>query len=665
MAHPNVAHPTSTGRRRARLTALWLACALVLAVLAGAQVAATRLPVSQAPGPAGAQGSAEVPVWQSLNRGLPAHVTVTALALDRRDPQRLYAGTAGGGGLWISEDGGETGGFAAGPLPGRAIYALLTDPLRPETVYAGTDAGLYRSADAGRTWQAETSLAGAAVYTLAAAAGGELLAGGAGPALYHRPAGREERWQALPAPPEATAVLALAASPDGDLILAGTDGAGLFASRDGGQTWQSTPEIGRTFVAALAFGDAHGRLALARTRLGTFLTEDGAASWQPVTAGFDGRVDALAAGPGGELYLGTSEGALYRRPAEGGPWQRWGAGLGAPGMFLALLRSPADPSRWFAGTAGGLYSSDDGGLSWRLAQPGPGHPSAASLVVAADGSLYLGNDDGVLRSADGGAHWELRQSGLPADTVLALAPATAAAGGSRSALLYAGLAGQGLYSSTDGGLHWQASGWTKRGVPALLVDPHDARHLYIRVAYERVYESRDGGQSWAARWEGLGLSTQVISLAMDPQRPGLLYAGATEGFFRSLDGAATWQRAGPELGGQTVFTIALDPGNGAAVYAGATDGVYRSLDGGQHWERWGQGLENVTVTALAFAGPDGRLVYAGTKYQGVFRSTDGGQDWQAAGLAPDSVNALVVSPDGHWVYAATGSGLYRQAVPEP
>jgi photosystem II stability/assembly factor-like uncharacterized protein len=598
-----------------------------------------------------------------LNTGLLPHVTVTALALDPGNTQRLYVGTAGAAGVWISEDGGSSGHFAAGPLSGRVAYALLADPAQPESVIAGTDAGLYWSADAGQTWQPEMSVSTAAIYGLARDADGAIFAGGVGPAVYYDPAGQDANWRALASPPGGTAVLSIAASPRGNLLLAGTDGAGLFLSRDGGHTWGSVPEIGRTFVAALAFVGAAGRVALARTRLGLYITTDGAQSWQPVMGDLVGRVDALAAGGQGDLYLGTSEGTLYHRAVGSETWQRWGTGIGVSGMFLTLMITPENPSRWYAGTAGGLYLSDDGGLTWRLAQPGPGHAAATSLAVAADGALYLGNDDGVLRSTDGGQHWEPRRSGLPADTVSALAPAAGNGDGhGPPGLIYAGLAGRGLYRSTDGGLHWEATGWTKRGVPALLVDPADANHLFIRVAYERVYESRDGGQTWAARWDGLGLATQIISLAMDSRRPGVLYAGGSEGFFRSLDGAANWQSVGPDLAGQTVFAIALDPLGGPDLYAGATNGAYRSQDGGEHWEPWGRGLENVTVTALAFAGQDARLVFAGTKYQGVFRSLDGGQNWQYAGPAPVSVNGLVVGPDDQWVFAATAAGFYRETV---
>jgi photosystem II stability/assembly factor-like uncharacterized protein len=204
---------------------------------------------------------------------------------------------------------------------------------------------------------------------------------------------------------------------------------------------------------------------------------------------------------------------------------------------------------------------------------------------------------------------------------------------------------------------------------ALAPHPTDPQRLYARLAFERVYESRDGGQTWAARWEGLGLSTEIISLTIAPHQPQTLYAGGTQSLFKSRDGGLSWQPVGPELDGQTVFTLLVDRTNPDWLYAGATQGVYRSTDAGQSWKPWGGGLEGITVTALAFHPQQGTVVYAGTKYRGVYRSGDGGRTWQPASLAGAanaehdlsqvSVNSLAVSPDGRWLYAATSQGFYR------
>jgi photosystem II stability/assembly factor-like uncharacterized protein len=270
--------------------------------------------------------------------------------------------------------------------------------------------------------------------------------------------------------------------------------------------------------------------------------------------------------------------------------------------------------------------------------------------------MYLGNQDGVYRWREDAARWEPSSQGLPPGGVLALAVSPA-----DPRVIYAGLPG-GLSRSLDGGQSWTATTWNKRGVPALLLDSDDPNHLFIRAMYERVYESRDGGTTWTARWDGLGLPTQVIALAGDATDTRVLYAGAGQGLFRSADGGGTWQAAGAELAGQTVFCVLVSPTDRETVHAGATDGVWRSRDGGAHWEIWGRGLQDVTVTTLAFDPRNARHVLAGTKYRGVFESENGGETWTAAGPDEVSVNGMLFVPGSGELFVATEHGVFVQEV---
>ena len=76
---------------------------------------------------------------------------------DREMPNRVYATTintaTGGGYFYISEDGGETWRLSARNMPYRLIaYSILQDPRDANTIYLGTNYGLYRSADRGASW---------------------------------------------------------------------------------------------------------------------------------------------------------------------------------------------------------------------------------------------------------------------------------------------------------------------------------------------------------------------------------------------------------------------------------------------------------------------------------------------------------------------------------
>jgi photosystem II stability/assembly factor-like uncharacterized protein len=81
---------------------------------------------------------------------------------------QAFAGTdAASGSLLVSSDDGQTWAVSGTGLAGRVVYTIAQSPLQPALYYAGTDAGLYRSADGGATW-APAGLAGQAVTAVIA-----------------------------------------------------------------------------------------------------------------------------------------------------------------------------------------------------------------------------------------------------------------------------------------------------------------------------------------------------------------------------------------------------------------------------------------------------------------------------------------------------------------
>jgi ligand-binding sensor domain-containing protein len=167
----------------------------------------------------------------------------------------------------------------------------------------------------------------------------------------------------------------------------------------------------------------------------------------------------------------------------------------------------------------------------------------------------------------------------------------------------------------------------------------------------------------------MGITTEAISIAVDPLNPNV-YVGGDAGLYRSYDGRV-WRLVAPALADQTVLALlaqAAPPGSGGSVlYLGTTRGVYRSLDNGAKVQgseaatpegrAWGVGLENVSVTALLADPTDPGRLYAGTAYRGVYQSVDWGFTWQAVGpaeVAGDVVEEMAWGPRGELFVAAAG-----------
>ena len=111
--------------------------------------------------------------------------SVTAIAADPFDEQRLYVGTYGA--IFSSADAGATWGAPA-PESTRfgRVNSLVVDPVRAGHLYAATDSGVYRSTDYGESWQAFSSGLGslAANALVIAPDGGSLRVGTNGGGVF-------------------------------------------------------------------------------------------------------------------------------------------------------------------------------------------------------------------------------------------------------------------------------------------------------------------------------------------------------------------------------------------------------------------------------------------------------------------------------------------------
>ncbi|MBI4390371.1 MAG: hypothetical protein HY575_00660, partial [candidate division NC10 bacterium] len=246
------------------------------------------------------------------------------------------------------------------------------------------------------------------------------------------------------------------------------------------------------------------------------------------------------------------------------------------------------------------------------------------------------------------AHHHRLQAGGFDGLVLALAPDPA-----DPAILYAGVFGQGVFKTTDGGETWTAAseGLPDLSVRALLADAARAGRVFAGTD-AGIAVSTDGGRSW--RSAGLPLrSVRVLVTAP----AGTLYAGTEEGLYASDDAGGTWREENAGLTAKDLRALVRDPGTGT-LYAGAFGGLFARAPRAVAWEPAAAGLPDLHVRALAVDSA-GRL-YAGTAGAGVFRSEDGGRSWQTAsrGLAHPVVLTLLAGPRPGQVLAGTLGGLF-------
>ncbi|HEX5718450.1 MAG TPA: hypothetical protein VF179_19970 [Thermoanaerobaculia bacterium] len=543
--------------------------------------------------------------WRATTAGLPTRPPVSTLLVDPRRPERVWLTTREG--IFVSDNRGETWAVRNGDLPlAQGVESLAIDPANGQ-LYARTGSRLFTSSDEGTSWSLLRCL--------------------------------DRRCGSIVVDPADPATLFT------------LDGA-VLRSRDGGTVWEKLrpPKVG--LYALLGF---HGGRLFAYSR--SFATgpavdrlywsADQGASWV-AAAGQPNHSIAVMASSGDTLYLGSagsaSLGGVFRSGDGGEHWEA--ASNGLSGRWIETIAvDPLQPGVLYAQASDHLLASEDDGASWRLSLAAPGVLvfGAGDLLVDPHrrGRVWSTTGDYLWRSDDGGRRWMAVNRVGAGIGALAADPRTS--GG-----VWAG-GRNGLFQSSNG------RAW-KRVRPArnenlivadIAVAPGDPRLVWV-AGYAttatgaplgpRLYRSGDGGKSWQRRENGL--PDLVMRLALDPERPDVLFAAAGDGLFGSSDGGARWQRlpspaavpAGP--GPESIrWEIVASPVAPLTLYAyldGLLDGlegdvVYRSRDAGATWQAVGGGSiapGPFGIRALTVDPHDPRRLLAGTANRGIFTFTE-------------------------------------------
>ena len=322
---------------------------------------------------------------------------------------RLYAATGDGVARIDDVDGEWTTTLF---LPGSGAYCLAVDPADGDTVYAGLrDAGVRRTADAGRTWT-DCELPETGVFSLAVSAADGAVYAGTEPSRLFRSDDGGQTWRALdallelpsrptwsfPPRPWTSHVRWIAPSPhDAELLLVGIELGGLMRSTDGGETWEDHRPGAQPDVHSIAWHPHVAGRAYEAGGGGAAWSQDAGENWQAADDGRDRHYTwSVAVDPDDpdDWYVSASTGPyaahggrdpqarIYRRRA-GERWKALAGGLPEPlpAMPYALV---AAHDRLFAGLADGqMWESRDDGDTWRACTVrGDALPSLHALAFA-------------------------------------------------------------------------------------------------------------------------------------------------------------------------------------------------------------------------------------------------------------------------------------------
>ena len=294
-----------------------------------------------------------------------------------------------------------------------------------------------------------------------------------------------------------------------------------------------------------------------------FRSSDEGASWSPVYLNEPGLpqpfIRSLVVDPTNPAILliatDPAHGGIWRSADSGASWSDANTGLPAADrdvQSLFLLRS--NPRRMYARTAHSVYKSADGGRSWALQGALPEATALFTVNAENPSHMYAATSAGAIyHSADEGLSWQWMSAltlrrGNSADTITDLVSAPL-----NFMLVFAAVRGPwmwmdngsgaqyiaGLQSSPDFGATWSN---IAPGTEPYFFYPDPAGRSLGYYTYPEGHDVCKTVNFQSQVWNCVSVGGNgPIRLWIQPSTPDTMYGAASDGIYKSTDGAATWR----------------------------------------------------------------------------------------------------------------------------
>ena len=492
------------------------------------------------------------------------------------------------------------------------FVSVAIDPQNPDIIYAGTQHLPWKTTDGGAHWHnlKEGILDDSDVFSIiidprkpsrvyASACSGIYLSEN-GAELFHRVQGL---------PHSAIRTRVLKQDPQRpSIVYAGTTG-GLWKTVDGGARWSlvSAPDV---IVNDVLIDPRNPQRVLLATDLrGVLVSNDGFAHYTASNRGFTHRVVG------------------------------------------AVIADRKDPGRLYVGVMndkehGGFFISDDAGKSWRQSNRGLNERDILSLQQTDGGTLFAGTNHGIFSLASLSASW------LPAKMIWGPVPewqpkppqpepVVAKSKSSRSAAAKKALAAK------------------PKAPPEPMIPIATApRVRSLQIGEKAWYAATDQGLfisvDQGQKWYGQPIEGESNFSAVNHYEDGTVTLAGPRGAYASRDDGKTWTTVTLPSYVSGAYNLTVAPGG--VWWVATRQGALRSTDGGQSWHYMLNGLPRNDVLGVHFDAASQRLLATVLHDHGVFESKDGGQTWQRTAEAAVSLRS-VMNFQGHLLAASPHNGL--------
>jgi photosystem II stability/assembly factor-like uncharacterized protein len=627
------------------------------------------------------------------------------------DPLTYYMGTTGGG-LWKTTNAGQHWtNISDGYFQTGSVGAVTVSESHPNVVYVGMGEhaprgvmtsygdGVYKSTDAGKTWQPMGLQGTRHISRITVHPDNPNVVWVAAQGALHGPT--QERgvykstdggvsWKKVLFVNDLTGCSDLSIDVHNPQVLyaamwehirkpwkviSGGPGSGMYKSTDGGETW---------FKIHNGLPEEKGKMAIAVSRANP------------------NRVYAVV-----ESDSQKEKGGLFVSADAGGSWMRVSGDhrlIQRAWYYIEVTPDPNQEHTVYVLSAS-AYRSIDGGKTWEEIDTHHGDYHDLWINPANSKNMVISDDGGAEITFDGGETWS-RQDNMPTAQFYRVAvdnlfPYNLYGGQQDNTSVK--IASIGMGTSTIGREHWEASAG---GESAFLAFDPDNPAKVMGGSYLGTVELLDVNAQTGTRVMiepnlYLGLPAREMKYLFNWNAPIIksmhepnTYYHAAQYLLRTRDEGTTWEVVSPDLtrnqddkqgngGGPytneavgaenygTISYVAESPHEPGVIYTGSDDGlVHITRDNGANWENiTPKGLPETLVNAIEVSPHDPGTVYiATTRYKfndftpALYKSTNYGRTWEniTSGI-PEGAYTRVVREDPvrkDLLVAGTETGLY-------
>jgi PKD repeat protein len=619
-------------------------------------------------------GPTSVPSGNNGYRGLGR---VSAIAFHPTNENIIYLG-APAGGLWVTEDHGDSWTVLTDYLPTLGVSSIIVDAVTPEIIYLGTgdrDAGdapgigVWRSIDGGVSFEQWNSGMGNSTV---------------GRMIQH---------------------------PENNQILLAATNTGIYKTVNAGQTWTKT--TGGNFKEII-FKPGEPDIVYAATSGSFYRSTNNGDTFTGITNGLPGGsrgvIGVTEADPEMVYFLitnGDSFKGLYRS-TDGGTsftersttpnimsWDCDGGSGGQAWYDLDIAVDPVDADVIYGGGVN-CFKSEDGGSTWVIRSHWYGGCGVQSVhadlhileVNPLNDRLFAGNDGGIYWTENGGVNWDEISNGLVISQAYKIGQSLmdrdnvingyqdngtstmtenswiSVGGGDGMECAYdpkdgtyaystiyygsidrirnhnnqGGIAGNGVNGITESG------GW----VTPFLIDHNDGNIMF--VGYKNVWRSTNikAGSTSSVDWTKISTmnNSDMNVMAQSRANTNILYTASGNKLWmtnNAKDANVSWTTLTGNLPtSNNITALETNSLDSNVVYMAMQTKIYKSSDKGLTWTNISGSLNNMQINSIASYANSNNGLYIGTEV-GVFYKDFFLDDWilYSAGM-PASVRVTEV-----------------------